>query len=189
MMNNFCNILKCFARSTPSLNDPMSFQIIDVFFHCHCQMSVLVVQYLKIHDQYLSPRLSAALTIERSAAVLRSLEAGQAVECPPWHWESHNQDLGGCSCLQPGAGVCVEEGFRQQVRRSPHPAPAQDGGVARNCPPARPPLRPHRQDGGGLQAWPRPAPLPGAWSTHPRSCCIPGQRDTALLAQVQNTSG
>ena len=35
-------------------------------------MSVLVVQYLKIHDQYLSPRLSAALTIERSAAVLRS---------------------------------------------------------------------------------------------------------------------
>ena len=82
---------------------------------------MLVVQYFKIHDQYLSPRLSAALTIERSAAVLRSLEAGQAVECPPWHWESHNQDLGGCSCLQPGAGRSrgVEEGFRQQVRRSP----------------------------------------------------------------------
>ena len=47
------------------------------------------------------------------------------------------------------------------------PPPAQDGGVARNCPPAGPPLRPHRQDGGGLQARQRPGALPGARSSHP----------------------
>ena len=133
-----------------------------------------------------------------AAAVTTGRSAAAVVRRPGGQWsvllglgKATNQELGGC---RQGAGklqvvpVCVGEGCRQQVRflENPPHAPAQDGGVARNCQPAGSPLRPHRQDGGGLQARPWPCALPPARASHPGSCRLTGQRAPAFLAQVQH---
>ena len=132
----------------------------------------------------------------RSAAVVWRPGSGQW-SVLPGIGKATNQEPGGCSCLQAGcrrpagcASVCWGGlQCRQQVRlwkiRTP-PAPAQDGGVARNCQPAGSPLRPHRQDGGGLQARPWPCALPPARASHPGSCRLTGQRAPAFLAQVKH---
>ena len=139
---------------------------------------------------YLSKASVAAVTTGRSAAAVVRRPGGQW-SVLPGIGKATNQELGGC---RQGAGklqvvpVCVGEGCRQQVRflEDPPHAPAQDGGVARNCPPAGSPLRPHRQDGGGLQARPWPCALPPARTSHPGSCRLTGQRAPAFLAQVQH---
>ena len=123
----------------------------------------------------LSEASAAGVIIGRSAAVVWRPASGQ------WSvlagiGKATNQELGGCSCLQAGcrgpagsASVCWGglQAAGEIVEDSHPPAPAQDGSVARNCPPARPPLRPHRQDGGGLQAWSRASALLAARSSHP----------------------